>query len=682
MKTRTQCGLIVGAIGAILNTLSIVLCCLCSPVVALLAGGVAGFWAARREGAATRQEAARAGLVSGAIAGILVLVGHLIGDAFRLSFPNLTLLPDYSTAPESPSAGETQMSFMDYFLVTGICYGTVNMALATLAGMVGGYLTTVASGQPAPKASSAEQIDPALIRWWAAQSGDAAERRATLEALAQTGPSATEALVAALGDRDSEVRSVATEALVEIGAVDSLVTELQEGNSDQAAMIEVLIRIGPAAIEPLAATLRHKDSNVRLGAAKALEGLGWEPGESDRAAYLIARRKWDACAKLGASAVDPLIAILKADSKMRNRVAKILEQIGAPAVESLIAVFKEGAPTVRERVATALGKIGDGRAIAPLLAALATPGLGETKVIVYALTLFGTSALEPLAAALKTGVPEIRRGAATALGQIGDPGGTEPLIDALKDQDRDVRGKAAQALGQIGDRQAIAPLIAALTDEKDYVRRHAAAALGEIGAPDALDPLLAALQDEELLVRQAAATALGRIGDERAVDPLLAALEDTDGMVRKRAAVALVDIGAEHTMDTVRACLTKAGYFESRPPEGDGLCSDNECPCPPPGTPIPRGEGFLYVPPTVVEMRRDAPTLDDLMDKQLRQVEGDQLAGDFRYATVVPRQGIYHPILMCRQGARRRGLDLETAARDAAFWWKTWLVPLRPTPKK
>src|SRR5262245_18558264 len=38
------------------------------------------------------------------------------------------------------------------------------------------------------------------------------------------------------------------------------------------------------------------------------------------------------------------------------------------------------------------------------------------------------------------------------------------------------------------------------------------------------------------------------------------------------------------------------------------------------------------------------------------------------------------PILVCEEGARLRGLDLEIASADARHWWATGKVPLRPTP--
>jgi hypothetical protein len=40
------------------------------------------------------------------------------------------------------------------------------------------------------------------------------------------------------------------------------------------------------------------------------------------------------------------------------------------------------------------------------------------------------------------------------------------------------------------------------------------------------------------------------------------------------------------------------------------------------------------------------------------------------------------PILLCKEAARRRDLDLEVAAQDAAHWWETGSVALRATPRR
>ena len=51
-----------------------------------------------------------------------------------------------------------------------------------------------------------------------------------------------------------------------------------------------------------------------------------------------------------------------------------------------------------------------------------------------------------------------RWNAAEALGRLGDPRAVEPLIDTLWDDDARVRTKTAWALGMLGDPRALGPL--------------------------------------------------------------------------------------------------------------------------------------------------------------------------------------------------------------------------------
>ncbi|MCJ7471087.1 HEAT repeat domain-containing protein [Candidatus Bathyarchaeota archaeon] len=178
--------------------------------------------------------------------------------------------------------------------------------------------------------------------------------------------------------------------------------------------------------------------------------------------------------------------------------------------------------------------------------------------------------VERLIKALKDEDFHVRIEAAEALGKIGDERAVEPLIEALKDKydkDRGVRMIAARALGEIGE-PAVGPLIEALKDKDNYVRRDAAGALGEIswqpkddvekayyliakeqwdelvklGKP-AVEPLIEALKDKYWPVQSGAARVLGKIGDARAVEQLIETLRDGNEGVRAWAGDALVKIG-------------------------------------------------------------------------------------------------------------------------------------------
>lgn len=81
----------------------------------------------------------------------------------------------------------------------------------------------------------------------------------------------------------------------------------------------------------------------------------------------------------------------------------------------------------------------------------------------------------------------------------------------------------------------------------------------------------------------------------------------------------------------------------------------------------------MYISEDVVKWRRDARSIQ----------ESEQKAEKLRKKARMPvmfGQDMIAPTLMCEQGARKRGLDLEAAAADARSWWETGRVPLRVTP--
>jgi len=89
--------------------------------------------------------------------------------------------------------------------------------------------------------------------------------------------------------------------------------------------------------------------------------------------YLVVRSKAaEALVKIGASAVNPLIATLKEENNyMQSTAAEVLGKIGDKrAVEPLIAAIKDKDSDLRREDVIALGKIGDKRAVEPLIAAL------------------------------------------------------------------------------------------------------------------------------------------------------------------------------------------------------------------------------------------------------------------------------------------------------------------------
>jgi hypothetical protein len=143
MQARTRIGLIVGVIGLILNTCVAGLFGFCGPVLALIAGAIAGWFAVRQEKPLTKNEGARAGATAGGIAGGLIIIGQILGGIGALVFMQASGSPTIlGPLPELTGDPAAQVGFYAGGLGTALCFGIVGALLAAGAGAGAGYLTT------------------------------------------------------------------------------------------------------------------------------------------------------------------------------------------------------------------------------------------------------------------------------------------------------------------------------------------------------------------------------------------------------------------------------------------------------------------------------------------------------------------------------------------------------------
>src|ERR1051326_1653442 len=229
------------------------------------------------------------------------------------------------------------------------------------------------------------------MNWWTQQKLQSRFSGVRLSAVEQVaareGPEAPKHLAPLVTDPDLEVRKAVVQALT--------------GSRDKAA------------VNALVEALRDSDRELRWRAAKALEGVGWQPTSDEQSVLrAVALGEFVKAADYGSAAVEPLIAEL-ADTKSPNR----------------------------RDVINSLGQIGDSRAISPLLAVV-----GDTD-------------------------PNIRGAAVDALNGVRDMEVIAGLIGALKDPIKYVRVVAAAGLGKTGARAAGEPLMAVLTDDDWEVRK-------------------------------------------------------------------------------------------------------------------------------------------------------------------------------------------------------------------
>ena len=280
-----------------------------------------------------------------------------------------------------------------------------------------------------------------------------------------------------------------------------------------------------------------------IGLENITEFPGWlEPFEEGEVDVVVRKAAVATLGKIGDErAVEPLIGVLSDDDwRVRWSAAEALGKIGDErAVEPLIEVlsYDDGDENVHEAAAEALGEIGDERTVEPLIGMLSDDNSRVRRNAAGALDKLGW-------------VPETDRQRAVYLIAVEDwksvvecgESAVNALIGALPFWW--MTKAAAEALGEIG-KPAVEPLIRILSDNDERVRRSAADALGEIGDVRAVEPLIKVLGDDSWRVRWPAVEALGKIGDERAVEPLITALEDEDDDVRNAAEEALEKLGHE-----------------------------------------------------------------------------------------------------------------------------------------
>ncbi len=173
------------------------------------------------------------------------------------------------------------------------------------------------------------------------------------------------------------------------------------------------------------------------------------------------------------------------DLTRRMLAARAFSEIqDSRSVPGLIGLLRDECPLVRVSAAYAVGRNPCPDAVEPLITALAEDWNGYVrKGLVWALgNCCDPRAYSSLVDALQTDIPAVRLWAASALGQLGDLRALDTLVTSLKsDPLAVVRSNCAWALGRLGDSRATAALLDALEDEDLSVRQDIREALESLG---------------------------------------------------------------------------------------------------------------------------------------------------------------------------------------------------------
>ncbi len=440
-------------------------------------------------------------------------------------------------------------------------------------------------------------------------------------------PRAIPGLIAALHSDVDEVRAAGAEALASFGEdglsvlLDILHAGLAQWDSSFEPLVVALRKIGEPAVEPLIGMLRtSEDKDVRMVAVKALGGIALNSDSLTKSQHAMLRDalrsalgdndedvRGKAALHLAdmhdASGLSILLAMLDGgDARETQLAGYALHNIGAEAVESLLAILADTSrtPQTRVRAAEALGKIGDTRAIPGLLAALKDDDsqvrMGAEKVLGELKAQEPSESLrEVLASPAAEGNAEERLTTLIALAKVGDTTVIPALLDMIAsvvDENGSPRGSLAQgvraahalvALNEPGlealravieqgnqwtvwcalqalherDKPALSILQAMARDPRPEIRAKALLHLWRQWDDTLTVQCLSDLCSPDPGIRRAAASALERHAKAlptAAIEPLIVALDDADLWVRYHAARTLRVIGDERAIQPLLRC--------------------------------------------------------------------------------------------------------------------------------
>ena len=274
---------------------------------------------------------------------------------------------------------------------------------------------------------------------------------------------------------------------------------------------------------------------------------------------------------------DPKASITLDESIIRKKAIEALGDIGeASVVSKLVALLPEMYHGFGRSAAAALGKIDIKSTAKPLSDVMLTGKSGvavaASKILAESANKY---AVDDLIKALDGMVVDgVMENAAAALGKIGDKKAIDPLIRTLTHPNEKVRKSAATALkrlgrddladvvrGKKGDLRELGKMknpalydsfIKVLDSEHSTERNDALLALGEHGDPRAIESILPKFNKFEAKNVVWTLEQLGEPGDKRIIDLLKRYLACDNGDIRKYAAKALNKFGESQWQDIIK----------------------------------------------------------------------------------------------------------------------------------
>ena len=278
-------------------------------------------------------------------------------------------------------------------------------------------------------------------------------------------------------------------------------------------------------------------------ARSALKLMGWLQSEEFIPLMLklalndeISPLVMEAIVNIGLKAQTQLITSYpKSPYEIKPLICHLLGEIrSVAAVDLLIGELKSDIGHVRHSSATSLGKIGDARAIKPVIPLLEDEYVDVQSAAVQALSALALVDRDAVLGVIREGLgsknPVYRRNCLKVQAAMAGDGEIDIALTALRDEDAVVRRNAVDSLGAIGGSEALGHVILLLSDEDKEVRIAAAGQLGRMKNGEGFEPLLALLEDEDIWVRVAAIKGIAEIDARKSAGYIAGLLDDDIGL--------------------------------------------------------------------------------------------------------------------------------------------------------
>ena len=255
-------------------------------------------------------------------------------------------------------------------------------------------------------------------------------------------------------------------------------------------------------------------------------------------------REYAARALVQVGTMGEIVGHISPHNRQRNEYfVGILAELGKDDFDQLVSLFRETQDKVTKWVLIkSMGRIGDHRAIPPLLDSLQEQDWGIRLCAVESLGAMRTDkVVGAIAARLRTEDSEqVRHAAAKVLTHFDGEIVVDAFINLLTDESSGIRELAAVTLGRLRAKRAAPHLLHTLDDMNVSVRNAAAEALCQLGTPAMIDTLVTAIRDGNWFKKWALGEALGNIASPDAATPLAKLVNDEDEKIRGKAIRALI----------------------------------------------------------------------------------------------------------------------------------------------